>query len=86
MPLAKLALEAVAMNEAALRGDMDEARFRVELIASRAYATGHLELASMAERTSRILGPRGTVPGAGHGHGMLAVTHIIGALMGAPPA
>ena len=73
LQLAELLSDSTAMNQAALVGDFDEARFRAQLIANNAQALGHLNLALVASQLLRTLGPAGTNPRHGYGAGMLQI-------------
>lgn len=59
---ADMALEALAMNHAALEGDFDEARFRARRLVVAAFDAHEMRLASAAARVCRALGPPGTEP------------------------
>lgn len=61
------------MGDAALGSDMDEARFRAQLIAAKADDAGYVDLALAAAHLVAVLGPVGTTPGVGYGAGMLRV-------------
>lgn len=80
--LADMAIDAAEMNRAALAQDFDEARFRAHIISAKAYKAGYLDLAAMAARTHRGLGPAATRPLPGFAHGMLCTTEMIGVLFG----
>jgi hypothetical protein len=78
--IAELVREAAAMNEAALASDLDEARFRAHLIATRADEAGHVDLALAAAHLVVVLGPAGTAPSPGYGAGMLRIANELDAL------
>lgn len=61
------------MNDAALALDLDESRFRAQLIAARADEAGYVDLALAAAHLALVLGPFGTKPAPGYGAGMLRV-------------
>jgi hypothetical protein len=73
LAVADIVLDSVAMGDAALAGDFDEARFRSQLVVAKADAAGHLDVVLAAAHTLNCLGPVGTVPRDGYGAGMLRV-------------
>lgn len=75
LDVAALVLEAAAMGDAALALDLDEARFRAQLIAAKADAARYSDLALAALHLVSILGPVGTVPPPGYGAGILHVAN-----------
>jgi hypothetical protein len=75
--VAQIVNESVAMNEAALAGDFDEARFRAQLIVSKAGGAGLGHVVLAAARVVDQLGPMGAVPKPGYGEVMLAVAHAL---------
>lgn len=75
LDVADLVREAAAMYDAALALDLDEARFRAQLIATRADEVGHVNLALAAAHLVVALGPVGTTPTPGYGAGMLRVAN-----------
>jgi hypothetical protein len=80
LEVAVLVREAAAMGDAALEKDMDEARFRAQLIAAKADDAGYVDLALAAAHLVVILGPVGTTPGVGYGAGILRVADELDAL------
>jgi len=74
LAVAEIVLDAVAMGDAALASDFDEARFRAQIIAAKADAAGHIDLALAAARLVITLGPGGTPPHEGYGAGILRVS------------
>lgn len=68
------------MGDAALALDLDEARFRAQLIAARADEAGYVDLALAAAHLVITLGPVGAVPSSGYGAGMLRVANELDAL------
>lgn len=80
LDVAALVREAAAMGDAALAMDLDETRFRAQLIAARADEAGHVELALAAARLVTVLGPVGTTPMPGYGAGILRVAEELDAL------
>ncbi|WP_213947468.1 hypothetical protein [Luteibacter sp. dw_328] len=80
LSIAALVREAADMNDAALASDLDEARFRAQLIAARADEVGYVDLALAAAHLVVILGPDGTTPLPGYGAGMLRVANALEAL------
>jgi hypothetical protein len=81
---ADVATEALAMNEAALHRNFDEARFRARMVVGMAYGEGCFEVAAMAARVVEALGEPGTTPRHGYGELMLQLAHVIGTLIGEP--
>lgn len=71
--IAHISRDSVAMNEAALAGDFDEARFRAQLIRRKAESARLDHVMRAAARVSDRLGPIGSVPRSGYGGAMLAV-------------
>ena len=80
LDVAALVREAADMNDAALASDLDEARFRAQLIAAKADAAGYVDLALAAAHLVVILGSLGTTPSPGYGAGMLRVANELEAL------
>ena len=80
LDVAALVREAADMNDAALASDLDEARFRAQLIAARADDAGYVDLALAAAHLVVILGPLGTTPSPGYGASMLRVANELEAL------
>jgi 4-phytase / acid phosphatase len=75
--LAQLNSEAMAMNDAALADDLDEARFRAHRIFGSALALGLSDIADVAAEVERLLGGVGTTPLPGYGHAMLRLAKIL---------
>jgi len=75
LAVAEIVRDSAAMNDAALAGDFDEARFRAQLIVAKADAGGHLDLVLAAAHLLHILGPTGTTPLPGYGAGMLRIAN-----------
>lgn len=75
LSVATMTQDAAAMGDAALASDFDEARFRAQLIASKADASGHVDLALAAAHLVMVLGAPGSPPGDGYGAGILRVAH-----------
>ena len=82
--VAEIVRESAAMNDAALAGDFDEARFRAQLIVAKADAAGHLDLVLAAAHLIHLLGPTGTTPRPGYGAGMLRIANELDRLGFAP--
>ncbi|PWF66183.1 hypothetical protein CBX98_25265, partial [Vibrio sp. T9] len=80
LDVAVLVRDAAGMNDAALALDLDEARFRAQLIAAKADVAGYVDLALAAAHLVVVLGPVGTAPSPGYGAGMLRVAEELGAL------
>jgi len=74
---AQLCADAIAMNDAALASEVDEARFRARMIADWALDLGLATVADTAAGIERILGPSGTEPGPGYGDAMLWLAKLI---------
>lgn len=74
---AQLNVEAMAMNDAALADDLDEARFRAQLIRADAEALGLPELVAVAEDILALLRPPGTEPLPGYGRAMLRLATVL---------
>jgi hypothetical protein len=79
-----VAAEALAMNEAALQRDFDEARFRARMVVGKAYGEGCFGVAAVAARIVEALGEPGTTPRRGYGELMLQLAHLIGTLASEP--
>jgi hypothetical protein len=75
LAVAEIVRDSAAMNDAALAGDLDEARFRVQLIVAKADAGGHMDLVLAAGHLLHMLGPTGTTPLPGYGAGMLRIAN-----------
>lgn len=75
LDVAVLVREAAAMGDAALAMDLDEARFRAQLIAANADDAGYVDLALAAAHLVVIFGPVGTTPSPGYGTGILRVAN-----------
>jgi hypothetical protein len=67
LDFAAVAAEAAAVSSAALAGDLDEARFRANLLAAKADIVGHSKVATAAADLVLALGPAGTEPQSGYG-------------------
>lgn len=74
---AQLNVEAMAMNDAALADDLDEARFRAHLIRTAAQEMGLAGVLGVAEDVIVLLRPPGTEPLPGYGHAMLRLAKIL---------
>lgn len=77
LTIAHLVRDSVAMNDAALVGDFDEARFRAQLIVGKADAIGLSQVVLAAARVVERLGPTGSEPKPGYGEGMLAIANAL---------
>lgn len=75
--LAELSLEGAAMNEAALAGDFDEARFRASLLGAKAAEARLTSIAALAQVVESTLGAPGSDPGQGYGEAMLRLANLI---------
>lgn len=72
-----LTLEAVAMGDAALCGEMDEARFRADLIARSAIAENLPDVAEAALDVVVLLGTTGSLPQPGYGDAVLRLARVL---------
>jgi 4-phytase/acid phosphatase len=77
LQFAQLSADAIAMNDAALADDLDEARFRAGLILSAAQGIGLLDVAEAAEDVVVLLRPPGNEPIPGYGHAMLRLAKAL---------
>jgi len=77
MAVAQIILDGVAMNEAALELDWEEARFRCQMIAAGAANAGHRAAGEAAADLSDIFGPAGAEPSEGYGLAMLRLAELI---------
>ncbi|MGN6479884.1 hypothetical protein [Luteibacter sp.] len=75
--IAQLNVEAMAMNDAALADDLDEARFRAHLIRTSAHEMGLTRVLEVAEDVIVLLRPVGTDPLPGYGHAMLRLAKAL---------
>ena len=80
LSVAELVQDAAAMGDAALAGEFDETRFRAHIIAAKADAAGHVDLALAAAHLVILLGPTGAKPGEGYGAGILRVASELEAI------
>lgn len=74
LTMGEIIFDAVAMNEAAVAGDLDESRFRARRIASLAAPEGFEGIAEAAQHLARLLGPPGSEPQPGYGAAMVAIS------------
>jgi hypothetical protein len=75
LAVAEIVRDSAAMNQAALAGDLDEARFLAVLVASKAEAAGFAHVALAADDLVVILGPLGSEPNSDFGAAMLRVAN-----------
>jgi len=73
LDFAAVVAEAAAVSNAALAGDLDEARFRANLLASRADNAGLSKVAAAAADLVLTFGPAGTEPRSGYGANLIRV-------------
>jgi hypothetical protein len=73
LSFARVVLEATALSEAALAGDLEEARFRTHLLVAKADSAGFAGVARAAAALLESLGPPGESPRLGYGVGMLRI-------------
>lgn len=81
---ADMALEALGMNQAALDGDFDEARFRARRLVTAAFAVREMPLASAAARVCHALGPMGSEPQPWLGIRLLQLVEALDAVSSPP--
>lgn len=74
---AQLCADAIAMNDAALASDFDEARFRARMITDLAIDLGLSGVSGASADIERLLGPSGTEPGQGYGNAMLRLAKLM---------
>jgi len=77
-----VASDASAVAEAVLRGDLDEARLRTHLLASRAGSLEMRALSAAAQVLGLQLGPMGGRPNLSYGAGLLQVAEELRAALG----
>lgn len=77
LTIAAIVQHSAAMNVAALAGDFDEARFRVQLLVNAAHAAGIATIVLAAAPVVDHLGPLGTQPRAGYAQCMLALADAL---------
>ncbi len=77
---AALAEEAAAMSDAVLSNDLQEARFRAQLLAAKADLAVFGRLAMAAATLLTALGPPGTTPTTGYGADILKVADELDAI------
>jgi hypothetical protein len=75
LAVAEIVRDSAAMNDAAFAGDIDEARFRAQLIVAKADAAGHVDLVLAAGHLLHTLRPTGTTPLPGYGTGTFRVAN-----------
>jgi hypothetical protein len=80
LDFAAVAAEAVAVSNAALAGDLDEARFRADLLAAKADIAGLSKVATAAADLVLALGPAGTEPRSGYGVNLVRVADELDAV------
>jgi hypothetical protein len=78
--LAEIILDGVAMSEATLEHDWEEARFRCQLIATKTADAGHMGAGLAAVLVLDHLGASGTKPRDGYGDAMNRLSAEIDAL------
>lgn len=80
LAIVELILDGIAMNEAALDGDWEEARFRCCLVCAGAAGCGLIDVGVEAAALGALLGGQGAEPRPGYGAAMLAISDSINAL------
>jgi len=85
LAVSEIVRDSAAMNQAVLAGDYDEARFRAQLIVSKADASGHRNVVLAGAFVMNRLGPLGTVPRSGFAAGMLRVAEALDAISSRAP-
>ena len=76
--IAELAADGMAMNDAALASDWEEARFRASLIRAKAEEASLSAIVQAARYVQATLGPTGSSPSQSYGKAMLDLANIIG--------
>lgn len=76
--ITELAADGMAMNDAALASDWDEARFRALLIGAKAEEASLNAIIRAARYVQAALGPTGPVPSRNYGKAMLDLANVIG--------
>ncbi|MEX1826839.1 hypothetical protein [Luteibacter sp. CQ10] len=74
---AELLVDAVALSQALLDGDVPEGRFRARLIAAKASAMGFDEVRAAADQVIDLLGLPGDRPRPGHAVAVTALSEKI---------
>jgi hypothetical protein len=74
---AEIIVEAVALSQAMLDGDLQEARFRARLIATNADSAGSGDIGRAAGRVVDFLGRGSTAPRPGYGQAIEALSVAI---------
>lgn len=77
LAVAEIVRDSAAMNDAALAGDFDEARFRAQLIVAKADGIGLLDVVLAAAYVMDRLGQTGAEPQKGYGESMLRLAHTL---------
>jgi hypothetical protein len=77
LSIAALVRQSVALNEAALAGNFQEARVCAQSLLAMAQAAGHADLGEVVADVLIRLGPIGTCPKGGYGEGLLRIAHEI---------
>jgi hypothetical protein len=77
LSVAEIVRDSVAMNDAALAGDFDEARFRAQIVAAKADRSGFVGVALAVAHLVTTLGPMGSNPRPGYGADMLRVASAL---------
>jgi hypothetical protein len=72
--------EAAAVTVAALAGDLDEARFRAQLLVSKTGVAGYDGVARAASQLLVALGPPGGLPSEGYGAHLLRLADELDAI------
>lgn len=85
LAVADMVLDSAAMGDAILHGDYDEARFRAQLIVTKADAAGHQHVVLAGVFLLDRLGPLGSVPRSGFSAGLLRVAEALDAIEYARP-
>jgi hypothetical protein len=74
---AELLIDAVALSEALLDGDLSEARFRARLLATKAPAAGYEQVHVAAAHVVDLLGLPGDRPKAGYARAVMTLSATV---------
>jgi hypothetical protein len=77
LSIVALVRQSVALNEAALAGDFEQARVCAQSLLAGAQAAGHAGVIEVVADALSRLGPIGTVPRGGYGEALLRIAHEI---------
>jgi hypothetical protein len=77
LEVAGLIVDGVAVSEALLAGDMEEARFRTRLVVGHARLHGMTEVQAAAVELVRLLGKTGNQPTAGYASAVVELSEAL---------